>query len=150
MALTFDPFREADRLAYRTSTRVPRWMPMDLHRSGDAFIVEIDLPGVSPESIDLDVDGNTLTVQAERASSLGDGERWIAKERATGTYRRQLSLGDGLDAAAIQADYAHGVLTVTIPVAEQSKPRKIEVRTTGPVIEPVTEGQADVQEDAAA
>ncbi|TDE98932.1 Hsp20/alpha crystallin family protein [Occultella glacieicola] len=134
MALTFDPFREADRLAHRTSPRVPRWMPMDLHRSGDTFVVDIDLPGVAPESIDLDVDGNTLTVQAERGSSLGDGERWIAKERATGTYRRQLSLGDGLDVDAIRADYAHGVLTLTIPVAEQAKPRKIEVRTTKPAI----------------
>ncbi len=126
MNLMFDPFRDFDRLAGRG----PRWMPMDLYRVGDDFVVDIDLPGVAPDSIDLDVDGNMLTVQAERTVAQPDGGKWLAQERPSGSYRRQLTLGDGLDVEAIAANYAHGVLTLRIPVAERAKPRKIEVQTS--------------------
>lgn len=131
MALTFDPFRELDRLAgtFTPGSRGPRWMPMDLYRAEDEFVVNIDLPGVAPESIDLDVDGNLLTVQAERAIDRPEGGRWLAQERPAGGYRRQLTLNDGLDVDAISASYAHGVLTLRIPVAEAAKPRKIAVQT---------------------
>lgn len=131
MALTFDPFRELDRLTgtFTPGNRGPRWMPMDLYRSGDEFVVDVDLPGVAPESIDLDVDGNVLTVQAERTIDRPEGGRWLAQERPAGGYRRQLTLNDGLDVEAISASYAHGVLTLRIPVAEAAKPRKIAVTT---------------------
>ena len=131
MALTFDPFRELDRLAgtFTPGNRGPRWMPMDLYRAGDEFVVDIDLPGVAPESIDLDVDGNLLTIQAERSIDRPEGGRWLAQERPAGGYRRQLTLNDGLDVDAISASYAHGVLTLRIPVAEAAKPRKIAVQT---------------------
>ncbi|UFU06368.1 Hsp20/alpha crystallin family protein [Ruania halotolerans] len=127
MTLMFDPFRDFDR---RSNARGPRWMPMDLYRSGDEFVVDIDLPGVAPDSIDLDVDGNVLTVQAERVVAQPDGGRWLAQERPSGSYRRQLTLGEGLDADAISANYAHGVLTLRIPVAERAKPRKIAVQAS--------------------
>ncbi|WP_147919051.1 Hsp20/alpha crystallin family protein [Ruania zhangjianzhongii] len=130
MALTFDPFRELDRLTGTfAGSRGPRWMPMDLYRAGDEFVVDIDLPGVAPETIDLDVDGNVLTVQAERTIDRPEGRRWLAQERPAGGYRRQLTLNDGLDVDAISASYAHGVLTLRIPVAEAAKPRKIAVQT---------------------
>ena len=131
MALTFDPFRELNRLtgAYTPGARGPRWMPMDLYRAEDEFVVDIDLPGVAPESIDLDVDGNLLTIQAERSIERPEGGRWLAQERPAGGYRRQLTLNDGLDVDAISASYAHGVLTLRIPVAEAAKPRKIAVQT---------------------
>jgi|SRR5690625_3760825 len=131
MALTFDPFREMDRLAgaFAPAARSPRWMPMDLYRDGDEYVVDIDLPGVAPESIDLDVDGHVLTIQAERTGAKPEGVRWLAHERPSGGYRRQLTLSEGLDVEAISASYAHGVLTLRIPVAEAAKPRKIAVQT---------------------
>ena len=137
MALTFDPFREMDRLTSQllgtggSPGGGARWMPMDLYRSGDHYVVNIDLPGVDPGSIDLDVDGNTLTVRAERTLSADDDAQWLARERPAGSYMRQLSLGDGLDIDAIHAAYENGVLSLTIPVAEQAKPRKIQVQTGG-------------------
>lgn len=136
MALTFDPFREMDRLAQLlgpagTQTRGPRWMPMDLYRSEDHYVVNVDLPGMDPGSIDLNVDGNTLTVRAERTLSAEDSAQWLAQERPAGSFMRQLNLGDGLDVEGIHASYDKGVLSLTIPIAEQAKPRRIEVQTGG-------------------
>lgn len=137
MALSFDPFREMDRVTSQLfgptgeRTRGPRWMPMDLYRSGDHYVVNVDLPGVDPGSIDLNVDGNTLTVRAERSVKGDDGAQWIAQERPAGSFMRQLSLGEGLDVSKIHASYEQGVLSLTIPVAEQAKPRRIEVHTNG-------------------
>ena len=137
MALTFDPFRDMDRLTAQllgpasSQTRGPRWMPMDLYRSGNHYVVNIDLPGVDPGSIDLDVDGNTLTVRAERSVRSEESAQWLAQERPAGAFMRQLSLGDGLDVEGIHADYEHGVLSLTIPVAEAARPRKIAVQSKG-------------------
>ena len=132
--LRFDPFRDIDRLTEQLlgvpsgSTRAPRFMPMDLYRSGDHYVLHADLPGVDPGSVDVHVDNGTLTIRAERTFSTDDQAReWITSERFAGSYLRQLSLGDGIDADRISADYANGVLTVTIPVAERAKPRRIEV-----------------------
>ncbi|SEE72093.1 Hsp20/alpha crystallin family protein [Ruania alba] len=139
MTLMFDPFRDFDR---RSNARGPRWMPMDLYRSGDEFVVDVDLPGVAPDSIDLDVDGNVLTVQAERVVAQPEGGRWLAQERPSGSYRRQLTLGDGLSTDEISASYAHGVLTLRIPVAERAKPRKIAVQAAEETPQ-VESGQTD-------
>lgn len=131
--LRFDPFRDVDRLTEQLlgtpagSARAPRFMPMDLYRSGDHYVLHADLPGVDPGSVDIDVDNGTLTIRAQRTSRTEEGVQWISSERFTGTYQRQLSLGEGIDAARISATYKNGVLTVTLPVAEKAKPRKIEV-----------------------
>ncbi|WP_413317927.1 Hsp20/alpha crystallin family protein [Agrococcus sp. 1P02AA] len=132
MALTFDPFREMDRMAARLLTssgtqRAASWMPMDLYRAGDAYVVNVDLPGVDPGSIDLDVEANTLTIQAERTIGAADGSQWLAQERPAGRYVRQLGLGTDVDLEHIQASYEHGVLMLTIPIAERAKPRRITV-----------------------
>jgi HSP20 family protein len=133
VTLTFDPFREMDRLTNQLfggtagTPRGPRWMPMDLYRVEDHFVVAVDLPGVDPGSIDLNVDGNTLTIQAERSVRSDEGAQWVAQERPAGSFMRQLNLGDGLDVDRIQASYDAGVLTVTIPVAERARPRRITV-----------------------
>jgi HSP20 family protein len=132
VTLSFDPFREMDRLANQLfgtagATRGPRWMPMDLYRVEDHFVVAVDLPGVDPGSIDLNVDGNTLTIRAERSVRSDENAQWLAQERPAGSFMRQLNLGDGLDVDRIQASYDAGVLTVTIPVAERARPRKIAV-----------------------
>lgn len=132
MALTFDPFREMDRLTARLltgdgSARSASWMPMDLYRVEDRYVINVDLPGVDPGSIDLDVDGNTLTIAAERTIGAAEGARWLAQERPAGRYTRQLSLGPDLDLDGIHASYENGVLSLTIPVADRAKPRKISV-----------------------
>jgi HSP20 family protein len=128
---TTDPFRDFDRLASQVlgTTNRPAVMPMDAWREGDVFHIEFDMPGVSPGSIDLDVERNVLTVRAERVARNGDWEM-LASERPRGVFSRQLVLGDNLDLDRIQAHYDGGVLQLSIPVAERAKPRKIDVSTS--------------------
>ncbi len=132
MARAFDPFREMDRWfadAARTPTSTA--MPMDLYRDGDVFVTRIDLPGVDPASIDVDVDDRTLTVRAERKVEITDSQKWLVRERPAGTFARQLTLGYGVALDKIEAQYADGVLSLRIPVAEEAKPRKISVAHAG-------------------
>jgi HSP20 family protein len=135
MLMRTDPFRELDRLTQQVlgangTLARPAVMPMDAWREGDTFHVEFDLPGVNPESIDLDVERNVVTVKAERPSREGNAEM-IAAERPRGVFSRQLILGDNLDTQHIEASYDAGVLTLLIPVAEQAKPRKIVISSKG-------------------
>ncbi|SHI32968.1 heat shock protein Hsp20 [Actinomyces denticolens] len=129
MARTLNPFQDMDRL-FTDLTRTPAavGMPMDLFREGDTFYAEIDLPGVDPASVDVDVDDRTLTVRAERKATTGEDERsWLTRERPTGTFARQLTLGSRVALDRIEAEYSDGVLRLTIPMAEDAKPRKISV-----------------------
>jgi HSP20 family protein len=135
MLMRTDPFRELDRLTQQffggqspgTWSR-PTPMPMDAYRQGDQYVVAFDLPGISPDAIDLDVERNVLTVKAERRPlELGDDVEMQVAERPLGVFSRQLFLGDTLDADHIEASYEAGVLTLRIPVAEQAKPRKIAI-----------------------
>ena len=129
----FDPFGELDRLAGAvTQLRTGRAVPVDLVRDGDRYLLDADLPGVDPGSIDIDLDGNVLTIRAERTAAAHSGAKWIAQERRAGSYMRQFTLGDGIDTDAISASYANGVLSLTIPVSERAKPRKIQVASVGP------------------
>ena len=134
MLMRTDPFRELDRLTQQvfgangTSSR-PAVMPMDAYRLGETFVVQFDLPGVDPGSIDLDVERNVLTVRAERLASIGDQVELQVAERPRGMFSRQLFLGDTLDTDRIDASYDAGVLTLRIPVAEQAKPRKIAIHS---------------------
>ena len=129
---TTDPFRDLDRLTQQLlgTTNRPAVMPMDAWREGDRFVIEFDLPGVAPDSIDLDVERNVLTVRAERVARNGDWEP-LASERPRGAFSRQLVLGDNLDLDRIEAAYADGVLRLVVPVAEKAKPRKIEIAQSG-------------------
>ena len=132
MATTFDPFRDLDRmLAGTLRTPASTAMPMDLYRSGDHFVAKIDLPGVDPATVDVDVEDRTLTIRAERREQADGDVQWLSHERPTGTFARQLTLGYGVAPDRIEADYSDGVLTLTIPVAEEAKPRKISVSHTG-------------------
>ncbi|PSS43653.1 MULTISPECIES: Hsp20/alpha crystallin family protein [Arthrobacter] len=131
MLMRTDPFRELDRLTeqvFGTAHR-PTAMPMEAWRGDGEFVVEFDLPGANPDSIDVDVERNVLTVRAQRRSHRPDGAEIVAAERPEGTFGRELILGDALDTTKINADYADGVLTLRIPVAEEAKPRKITVST---------------------
>jgi HSP20 family protein len=131
--LRFDPFRDFDRITEQLlgapsgSARAPRFMPMDLYRSGDHYVLHADLPGVDPGSVDVGVENGTLTIKAQRSERTEEGVQWIASERFTGTFMRQVSLGDDIDTETISATYANGVLTVTLPVAEQAKPRRVAI-----------------------
>lgn len=129
MLMRTDPFREFDRLAQQVfgTTARPAAMPLDAYRKGDEFVVHFDLPGVAPETIDLDVERNVLTVRAERRSPAPEDAELILAERPTGVFSRQLFLGDNLDTERIDASYEAGVLTIRLPVAEQAKPRKIQI-----------------------
>jgi len=132
MLMRTDPFRELDRLTRRflepgTWSR-PAPMPMDAYRTGDEFVVAFDLPGVSVDTIELDVDRNVLTVKAERRPAVtGEDVETQVSERPLGVFSRQLFLGESLDTEHIKADYDAGVLTLRIPVREEAKPRKIEI-----------------------
>lgn len=127
MATQFDPFREMDRFFAGARTPASMAMPMDLYRDGEAFVVRIDLPGVDPASVDVDVEDRTLTIRAERRTEPEGEVQWLSHERPSGTFARQLTLGYGVAADRIEAQYSDGVLTLTIPVAEEAKPRKISV-----------------------
>ncbi|MCK6080042.1 Hsp20/alpha crystallin family protein [Microbacterium sp. EYE_5] len=130
---TYDPFRDIDRLASTLfdTRRGPRRMPMDLYRDGDHYVLTADLPGIDPGSVDIDVDGQLLTIRAERTLASGDGVKWITREREAASFLRQLNLGQGIDTEAITATYDNGVLSVTIPVSEKAKPRKVAVQAAG-------------------
>ncbi|MGR4880235.1 Hsp20/alpha crystallin family protein [Streptomyces sp. LARHCF249] len=132
MLMRTDPFRELDRLTQQVleSAARPTAMPMDAFREGESFVVELDLPGVDAESIDLDVEQNVLSIRAERRTTASaDDSGVLIAERPSGTFSRQLFLGETLDADHIEASYEAGVLRLSIPVAEAAKPRKIEIRS---------------------
>jgi len=132
MLMRTDPFRDLDRLTRQLlgTASQPAVMPMDAWQEGEQFVVEFDLPGMDPDSLDLDVDRNVVTVHAERPVRRGE-EEMIAAERPRGVFSRQLFLGENLDTENIDAGYDAGVLRLTIPLAERAKPRKIEITSAG-------------------
>ncbi|WP_028463342.1 Hsp20/alpha crystallin family protein [Nocardia sp. 348MFTsu5.1] len=144
--LRFDPFGDVDVLTRGLlqsagSTRTPRFMPMDLCKLDGHYLLTADLPGVDPGSVDVNIDNGVLTLSAQRTPRSEDGVQWLTNERFFGSYRRQLTLGEGIDPAAISAHYDNGVLSVTIPIAEKAKPRRIEIEhsDTSRSIEPATD-----------
>lgn len=143
MLRTNDPFRDFDRLTQQLlgATSRATTMPVDAWREGDRLVLELDLPGVRADSIDVDVERNVLTVRAERTPGTTDGQL-LAAERAHGAFSRQLVLGDNLDAERIEAGYDAGVLRLVVPIAEKAKPRRIEVA--------VGDGQATAREEPTA
>ena len=112
------------------ATSTPRLMPMDLYRDADNYVLNADLPGIDPQSVDVDVDGQLLSIRAERTAPTRDDVRWIARERSAGSYLRRFTLGQSIDTAHISASYDNGVLSVVLPVSEKAKPRKVEVQTS--------------------
>jgi HSP20 family protein len=130
MLMRYDPFREFDRFTeglFGNAGRTP-WMPMDAFRHGDRVEIRFDLPGVRPDTIDLTIERNVLTVKAERHQWIPEeGSEVLARERTYGELSRQVLLGDALDADRLEAHYDQGVLTVRVPVTERAKSRKVEV-----------------------
>jgi HSP20 family protein len=127
-----DPFREIDRIASQllgTSTR-PAVMPMDAWREGDRLVLEFDLPGVHPESVDVSVERNVLTLRAERAARNGDWQL-LSGERPSGHFSRSIVLGDNLNMDDIDATFTDGVLRLVVPVAEKAMTRRVQIRSEG-------------------
>ncbi|MDX6584335.1 MAG: hypothetical protein QOI10_3519 [Solirubrobacterales bacterium] len=142
--MRFDPFRELDRLAEQAlaGARTARTVPMEALRRGDQFIVALDVPGMKAGDIDVTVEHNVLEIKARRRPLRQEGDELIVDERPQGEFRRQLFLGDNLDPNKLSAVYDCGVLTLTIPVSEASKPRKVEIDTAN-------EGQQAIQAESA-
>jgi len=106
----------------------PAALPMDVSESEDAFVVKASLPGIRPEDVQITVHGDTLTIRAEsKAEEEKKGEHWHLRERRSGSYQRSVSLATPVDSDRAQADYEHGVLTLTLPKSEAAKPRQIKV-----------------------
>lgn len=125
-----DPFRNVDRLLSQFVDRAagrPTVMPMDCYRHGDRFVAHLDLPGVDPDSIEVTVDDKVLAVSAARGWQPDQGDEVVFTERPQGSFRRQVMLGESLDVEHVDARYDNGVLTLTIPVTEAAKPRKVEI-----------------------
>lgn len=136
MLMRWDPFGELDRLSRWAGDAVRRpGVPMDAFRRGDEFIISFDLPGIDPDTIDLTVQDSALTLRAERRTTLDEYDELLVHERPVGTYTRQVFLGENLDTDRLSADYDQGVLTVTVPVSESAKPRRIEVRSHAKAID---------------
>jgi HSP20 family protein len=137
--MRFDPFRELDRFSEqaRVGTQALRTMPMEAFRRGDQFYVALDLPGVDSNDVDVTVERNVVSIRARRHPARQEGDEVLVDERPQGEFTRQLFLGENLDPTRISAGFDRGILTLTIPVAEESKPRKVEVK-----------GQAGAQKQA--
>lgn len=152
MLMHTDPFRELDRLSealWSGARERGLFVPVDALRRGENVVLHFDLPGVDPSSVDLTVERNVLTVTAERQFSYGEGDQVLLRERPAGKVTRQMVLGDNLDLDNVSADYEAGVLTVTIPVAERAKARKVQISGSSEK-QKVVEGQsADAQHSLA-
>ena len=116
---TFDPF------SWNASGRV---MPLDALRRENDVLLRFDVPGIDPKTIEVTVERGVLTVSAKREEERADGERFFVRERLVGTFTRRVRLSERLNADAVEAAYSNGVLEVRIPVTEQAKPRKVEIR----------------------
>ncbi len=132
MLMRTDPFRELDQWTRQLCGQQGPWnratvMPIDAYRDGEQFIVQVDLPGLDPGSIDVGVERNVLTVKAQRKPTIGEGVEVQVAERPSGVCARQLFLGEALDTEHIEASYDAGVLTLRIPVDGHTRPRKIEI-----------------------
>jgi len=138
MLLRYEPFQAFDRLTQELANETrARQIPVDAYRRGNEFKVHLDLPGVEPASIELTVENDVLSVRATRTWVRAEGDEIQMTERAQGEFKRQLFLGESLDRDHITAAYEDGVLTVTIPVAEQAKPQKVEITHVGSVAQAV-------------
>lgn len=128
MTRLMDPFAELDRF-FNTSAERSGRMPMDAYEKDGVYTLRFDLAGADPENVDVTVEHGMLTVTAMRAAEDTDGANWLLRERPTGRHSRQIRLGDRLDTSNVEAQYDHGVLTITIPIRAEAKPQKVQVTT---------------------
>jgi HSP20 family protein len=138
----WDPFREAVSLSDAMNALLresfirpssvpgqqgPGLLPLDISENENEFVVKASLPGVKPEDVQITVHRDTLTIQGETRADEEKGERWHLRERRFGQFQRSLSLATPGDSDRAQANFEHGVLTLTLPKSEQAKPRQIKI-----------------------
>ena len=112
----------------RTGQLFTGWSPaLDLYESGDHFVAVVELPGMRKEDIDISLHGGTLTISGERKRESTNGETAQRSERYVGTFRRSIALPTRVDATKVSATYQEGILKVTLPKAEEAKPKQIQV-----------------------
>lgn len=126
MLFRFDPFDTFDTV----DRRRPHMLAMDAVRAGDEVFVYFDAPGFDIDDIDVTAEENSVTIEATRRWYDAD-QQTLTSERPQGTFRRQIHLGEQLDVDRLDAKLERGVLQLTIPVREGSKPRKVEIETQG-------------------
>ena len=134
MSISYDPFHHLDELRDQliSGGRTPRSFPMDAYRRGEEFLVHLDLPGINPETVEVTVENQVLTISLERRFEQREGDEIIVSERPQGRFSRQLRLGSTIDTDRIAASYQDGVLTITLPVSERARPRQVPVGRGGP------------------
>jgi HSP20 family protein len=135
--IRWDPFREMtqlqnrfDRLFEAVGGRQESWLPaVDVFDTQDAVVLKAELAGMNPDDIQIEVEDNVLTIKGERKFEENvDEERYYRVERRFGAFQRSLALPQGVKSDQIEAAYDEGILTVTVPKAEQEKPKRIEVQ----------------------
>ncbi len=124
---TYDPFR------IPTAASANRTLDHEVFSNDEGVTLRIDIPGIDPDTVDLTVDGRSLRIEAARESSIPEGAQ-IVNRRRGGSIAQTFQLGERLDADKLEADYEFGVLTVTVPVAESAKPRKVAVGAGAPAL----------------
>lgn len=129
MLMRFDPFRDLDRMTDQLSRPGRSILAMDAVRSENEVMIYIDVPGITRDDIDVSVEKNELTVSVDRHWSESEGQQMISNERPQGTFTRRIVLSDALDLDQLKAKTSDGVLIIAIPIAERSKPRRIDVST---------------------
>ncbi len=102
--------------------------PANVWENDDAWKVEMEIPGVTADQLDVSVVNDELTISVNRPEAESDGVAYLRRERAQGPLARALRLPAAIDAERVEADLVHGVLTVTLPKAEAARGRKIEVK----------------------
>jgi HSP20 family protein len=128
MLIAIEPLGQVDRSTQRMpSTGGKRTMPMDAYRDGEQLIMKFDLPGIEPDSMELNVENNVLTIKAHRPRQQIEDSQWVVSERLHGTFSAQLHLSNQLDLDNIRANYDQGVLTISVPVAKDTQARRIEI-----------------------
>lgn len=134
MSISYDPFHHLDELRDQllSGGRTPRSFPMDAYRRGEEFLVHLDLPGIDPDTVEVTVENQVMTISVERRFEQLEGDEIIVSERPQGRFSRQLRLGSTIDTDRIAASYHDGVLTVTLPVSERARPRQVRVGRGGP------------------
>jgi len=134
----WDPFRDFQREVgrlFESMEPLQHWRvvrggvpPINLYDSGESYTLTSQLPGVGPEEVDLSITGETLTIRGDRKRAEGVSEEsYRRQERQFGRWTRTITLPDRVDSAKVSASFANGVLTVTLPKAEEARPRQISV-----------------------
>ena len=126
--------RAMDEVLGQAEDSYPSWTPaVDAWETEQAFVVQVDLPGLTPDQVDVNFDRNTLTIRGTRGATIPQPEngdvRVFFAERTPGSFSRSLRFPLYVESSKIEASFSNGVLTITVPKAETAKPRKIEIAT---------------------